>query len=239
MSIVDIFIIVFILIGGLLGLKRGAVKEFISAIGFFVIVVLSFLLKNPLSVIFYENLPFFKFGGIFKGVTALNIALYELIAFLVVALVLTFIWKLVEYASNLMQKLINMTIILGLPSKIIGFIIGVLEYYVLAFIIIYILTIPIFSVKPVIESKGAQCILNDTPVISKFVKNSSAFIGEFIELRDKYQVTESANEFNYETLDLFMKYDIVDVKSVKKLKEKNKISIDGIETLIEKYEEEQ
>lgn len=239
MSIVDIFIIVFILIGGLLGLKRGAVKEFISAIGFFVIVVLSFLLKNPLSVIFYENLPFFKFGGIFKGVTALNIALYELIAFLVVALVLTFIWKLVEYASNLMQKLINMTIILGLPSKIIGFIIGVLEYYVLAFIIIYILTIPIFSVKPVIESKGAQCILNDTPVISKFVKNSSAFIGEFIELRDKYQVTESANQFNYETLDLFMKYDIVDVKSVKKLKEKNKISIDGIETLIEKYEEEQ
>lgn len=239
MSIVDIFIIVFILIGGLLGLKRGAVKEFISAIGFFVIVVLSFLLKNPLSVIFYENLPFFKFGGIFKGVTALNIALYELIAFLVVALVLTFIWKLVEYASNIMQKIINMTILLGLPSKIIGFIIGLLEYYVLAFIIIYILTLPIFSVKPVIESKNAKFILNDTPIISSFVKESSGFIGEFIELRDKYQVTESANQFNYETLDLFMKYDIVDVKSVKKLKEKNKISIDGIDTLIQKYEEEQ
>lgn len=239
MNIVDIFIIVFILIGGLLGLKRGAVKEFISAIGFFVIVVLSFLLKNPLSVIFYENLPFFKFGGIFKGVTALNIALYELIAFLVVALVLTFIWKLVEYASNIMQKIINMTILLGLPSKIIGFIIGLLEYYVLAFIIIYILTLPIFSVKPVIESKNAQFILNDTPIISSFVKESTGFIGEFIELRDKYQVTESANQFNYETLDLFMKYDIVDVKSVKKLKEKNKISIDGIDTLIQKYEEEQ
>lgn len=239
MSIVDIFIIVFILIGGLLGLKRGAVKEFISAIGFFVIVVLSFLLKNPLSVIFYENLPFFKFGGIFKGVTALNIALYELIAFLVVALVLTFIWKLVEYASNIMQKIINMTILLGLPSKIIGFIIGLLEYYVLAFIIIYILTLPIFSVKPVIESKNAKFILNDTPIISSFVKESTGFIGEFIELRDKYQVTESANQFNYETLDLFMKYDIVDIKSVKKLKEKNKISIDGIDTLIQKYEEEQ
>lgn len=239
MNIVDVIIIIFILIGGLLGFKRGAVKEFVSAIGFFVIVVLSFLLKNPLSVIFYENLPFFKFGGIFKGVTALNIALYELIAFLVVALVLTFIWKLVEYASNIMQKIINMTILLGLPSKIIGFIIGLLEYYVLAFIIIYILTLPIFSVKPVIESKNARFILNDTPIISRFVKKSSGFIGEFIELRNKYQVTESANQFNYETLDLFMKYDIVDVKSVKKLKEKNKISIDGIDTLIQKYEEEQ
>ena len=61
MNIVDVIIIIFILIGGLLGFKRGAVKEFVSAIGFFVVVVLSFLLKNPLSVIFYENLPFFKF----------------------------------------------------------------------------------------------------------------------------------------------------------------------------------
>lgn len=239
MNIVDVIIIIFILIGGLLGFKRGAVKEFVSAIGFFVVVVLSFLLKNPLSVIFYENLPFFKFGGIFKGVTALNIALYELIAFLTVALVLTLLWKLVGCASSIVQKIINMTFILGLPSKIIGFIIGVIEYYVLAFIIIYILTIPIFSVKPVLESKGAQGILNETPVISKFVKKSTGFINEFVELRDKYQVTESANEFNYETLDLFMKYDIVDVKSVKKLKEKNKISIDGIDTLIQKYEEEQ
>ena len=126
-----------------------------------------------------------------------------------------------------------------MPSKIIGFIIGLLEYYVLAFIIIYILTLPIFSVKSVIESKNAKFILNDTPIISSFVKESTGFIGEFIELRDKYQVTESANQFNYETLDLFMKYDIVDVKSVKKLKEKNKISIDGIDTLIQKYEEEQ
>ena len=239
MNIVDVIIIIFILIGGFLGFKRGAVKEFVSAIGFFVIVVLAFILKNPLSVFFYENLPFFKFGGIFKGVTALNIALYEFIAFLTAALVLTFIWKLIEHASNLMQKLINMTIILGLPSKIIGFVIGLLEYYILSFIIIYILTIPIFSVKEVIESKNAQFILHKTPVISKFAKNSAGFIGEFIELRDKYEVTESANEFNYETLDLFMKYDIVNVKSVKKLKEKNKISIDGIEKLIKKYEEEQ
>lgn len=239
MSIVDVIIVILIVIGGIIGWNRGVIKEIAGTVGIVLVIVFSFLLKNPISVIFYENLPFFKFGGIFKGVTALNIALYELIAFLVVALVLTFIWKLVEYASNIMQKIINMTILLGLPSKIIGFIIGLLEYYVLAFIIIYILTLPIFSVKPVIESKNAKFILNDTPIISSFVKESTGFIGEFIELRDKYQVTESANQFNYETLDLFMKYDIVDIKSVKKLKEKNKISIDGIDTLIQKYEEEQ
>lgn len=239
MSVVDVVIILFIIFGGILGFRRGAVKEFVAAIGFFVITVLAFLLKNPLSVLFYQNLPFFKFGGIFKGVTALNIALYEFIAFLVVVLVLSLLWKLVGIASGIIQRLINMTVVLGFPSKIIGFIIGILEYYFFAFIIVYVLTIPIFSVKSVVNSKCAKFIINDTPLISKFVKNSTGFIGEFIELRDKYEETDSANQFNYDTLDLFMKYDIVNVKSVKKLKEKNKISIDGIDTLIEKYEEEQ
>ena len=84
MGLVDVLIIIFILIGGALGWKRGVIKEAASALGIVLITVLSFIFKNPLSIILYENLPFFKFGGIFKGVTVLNIALYELIAFLIV-----------------------------------------------------------------------------------------------------------------------------------------------------------
>lgn len=236
MNVVDILIVVFIIFGGILGFKRGAVKEFVSAIGFIVITILSFLLKNPLSIFFYENLPFFKFGGIFKGVTVLNIALYELIAFLLVFLILMLLWKLVIIASSIIQKIINMTIILGFPSKIIGFLIGVIEYYVISFIIIYVLSLPMFSVSFVYESECAQFILNDTPVVSDTVKNSTDFIDEFASLKDKYNNTDNANQFNYETLDLFLKYDIIDVNSVKTLMEKDKISIDGIDKLIEKYE---
>ena len=238
MSIVDIIIIIFIAVGGILGFKRGAIKEFVYAIGFFVITVLSFLFKNPLSIIFYENLPFFKFGGVLKGVTVLNIALYEFIAFLIVFLVLTLLWKLVIFASGLIQKIINMTIIFGFPSKILGFLIGIVEYYFFCFIVIYVLTLPIFSVTVVCESKYAQFILNDTPIISNTVKNSFGFIVEFTDLKEKYKNTNSANQFNYDTLDLFLKYDIIDVESVKTLKEKNKISIEGLNNLIEKYEVE-
>ena len=238
MSFADIFIIVFIVLGGFIGFRRGVIKEFVCAIGFFLITVLSFFLKNPLSIVFYENLPFFKFGGIFKGVTVLNIALYELIAFLIVFLILMLLWKLVVFASSIIQKIINLTIILGPPSKILGFLIGIIEFYIISFIVIYILTLPIFSVSVICESHNAQFILNDTLFISNSVKSNVGFLDEFLDLKEKYEKTDSANKFNYETLDLFMKYDIVDVKSVKKLKEKNKISIDGINDLIEKYEEE-
>ena len=54
MNIVDVFIIIFILIGGFLGFKRGAVKEFVSAIGFFVItsVFTSFFASSTSSSFF-------------------------------------------------------------------------------------------------------------------------------------------------------------------------------------------
>jgi len=235
MNLVDIIIIGFIVLGGFIGFRRGVVKEFVSAIGLVLITVLSFILKNPLSILFYENLPFFKFGGVFKGVTVLNIVLYEFIAFLLVFLILMILWKVVLFASSIIQKIINMTIILGFPSKILGFAIGLLEFYFIGFVVLYILTLPIFSVKGVNESSVGNFILNDTPFVSSMVKNNTGFIDEFLGLKDKYKNTESATLFNYETLDLFLKYDIIKVDSVNKLVEKNKLKIDGVDELIEKY----
>ena len=236
MGLVDILIVIFIFIGGVLGWKRGAIKEAASALGIVLITVLSFIFKNPLSVILYENLPFFKFGGIFKGVTVLNIALYELIAFLVVFSILMIVWRLVMFASGIVQRIIDMTIILGLPSKILGFLIGLVEYYLIAFIVVYILVLPIFSVKEVVNSEYANIILDKTPLISNVFGEKMEFIDEFVSLKEKYKNTDSASQFNYETLDLFLKYDIIDINSAKKLREKNKLKIDGIDNLLKKYE---
>ena len=44
-------------------------------------------------------LPFFNFGGIIKGVTVLNIALYEAIAFILVAGILMAILNSVLFAD--------------------------------------------------------------------------------------------------------------------------------------------
>ena len=68
MNIVDILIIIFILFGALLGFKRGFTRELLSLVGIFLILILSFILKNPISVFLYNNLPFFNFGGIFLWV---------------------------------------------------------------------------------------------------------------------------------------------------------------------------
>ena len=235
MGIVDIIIIVLIVIGGIIGWKRGVIKEIAGTVGIVLVTVFSFLLKNPVSIVFYENLPFFKFGGIFKGVTALNILLYELIAFLIVFIVLMILWKLVLLASGLIQRILDMSFLLGIPSKILGFLVGAIEFYLICFVTIYILSFPIFNIKEVRESDYAKFILNDTPIISNFVDNNKEFVDEFVSLKEKYDNAESANQFNYETLDLFLKYDIIDIKSAKKLRERNKLKIDGIDNLLKKF----
>ena len=148
------------------------------------------------------------------------------------------LWRIVVFASSIVQKIIDMTIILGLPSKILGFLIGLVEYYLISFVIIYILVLPIFSVKEVVDSRYANIILEKTPIVSSSFGEKMEFLNEFVSLKEKYKNTESATQFNYDTLDLFLKYDIINVNSAKKLREKNKLKIDGIDNLLKKYEEE-
>ena len=79
MNIVDVIIILFLGLGAVTGFVRGFFKQTVMFVGTILVVVLAFLLKNPLSMILYENLPFFQMGGL----TALNILLYEALAFII------------------------------------------------------------------------------------------------------------------------------------------------------------
>ena len=57
MNIVDVIIILFILLMGLTGLKRGFFKELVMIFGTILALVLSFKLKDPLANFFCINLP--------------------------------------------------------------------------------------------------------------------------------------------------------------------------------------
>ena len=48
MGIIDIVIILLILFGGLIGFKEGVIKKTTSFLGLFVVVIISFILKNHL-----------------------------------------------------------------------------------------------------------------------------------------------------------------------------------------------
>ena len=71
--------------------------------------------------------------------------------------------------------------------------------------------------------------------MSIFTNKSIKVFKEFASLKDKYNETNDSNKFNYETLDLYLKYDIVDVALVKKLVDRDKLHIKSVDILLKKY----
>lgn len=145
----------------------------------------------------------------------------------------------VLFATGIFEKLLKFTIVLGMPSAIFGAIIGAIKNYVIVFFVLYILSMPNFvDVGFVKNSKFREPILVNTPLLSNIAGSALEALDEFKGLADKYTDSTDTNAYNLETLDVFLKYKIVTVDTVKKLDESGKIEINGIETVLSKYEEE-
>lgn len=234
MNVIDIGIILLILLWGVIGFKRGFIRQTTMFIGLILIIFLAAILKNNVAIFMYEKLPFFNFGGIFKGVTVLNILIYEMIAFFVVLAVLFVLLRIFTFFSFMIEKILDLTIILGIPSKILGFFVGLLEGYIIVFIILMVLSLPIFNIDIVRESKYAPRIIKESPVLSKYTQDMTKVFTEIYSLKDKYQEL-STEEFNRETLDILLKYDIITVNSVEKLLTSGKLKIANVEDILNKY----
>ena len=238
MNLIDMLVILLLIYCAFMGFKRGFTKELVSFVGVFIIIVLSFLLKNPISEFMYENLPFFSFGGMFKGITALNIIVYEIIAFLIVVSLATIVFKILLFATSVFEKLLKFTIILGIPSKILGMVVGIIEGITWSFILLYILSLPVFETSKQTHDALAAPLLKNTPFLSAFTKDFTNAIDEFSELKKEYEKKENTLEFNYRTMEVLLKYKIVTPKSVSKLQEKGKLKIENVDKLLKNYEEE-
>lgn len=237
MNFIDIVIIFLIVMGFLVGFKRGFTKSLVSALGLVVIVVLAFYLKNPISVILYENLPFIKIGA-FKGIEVINIFFYEALAFLIVLIVLGLILRVLLLATSLFERILNATVILSIPSKIGGAIVGAVEFYVIAFVALYIMSLPFIEVHSLNESKLKPIIFEKTPILSNVLDKGTDVINEFAVLKKKFDDKRiSSAEFNKEALTVMLKYKVVTKESLEKLMEKGKI--DKFDNYEDFFKEEQ
>lgn len=223
MGIVDIIILIFLAFGALLGFKRGFTRQLVSLVGIFVIIILSYLFKNPVSVFLYNNLPFFNFGGIFKDITVLNVLVYEVIAFFIVFFVLTIIFRILVKITNVFEKILNATIILGIPSKILGAVLGVVQNLIYTFIILYILSLPTFNLTIIKDSKVGNLILDKTPILNKIANKTLSVFNQVVELKEEYDTTTNVGEYNQKTLNIMIDSGVITEENAKRLIEKGKI----------------
>ena len=224
MNVVDVIIIVLLILGGVAGFKAGVIKKLTDFIGMFVVIILAFYLKNYISVIMYENLPFFNFFGLINGIDVLNILLYEVIAFLVIFIALLFVLKVVLMLTGLVEKILKATVILSIPSKLLGIVVGVIEMYVYLFLILVIVSLPIFDSSFLKDSKMNNFILNNTPVLSGVSEEIIDIYGDVYNIIDNRK-NKTNEQLNEEILKVLIDKKVVTKESGKKLVDKNKIHI--------------
>ncbi len=235
MNIIDVIIILFILLIGVIGWHNGVIKTTVSAVGILIVFILSFYLKNPIAEWLSLNLPFFNFWGDFKNVTMLNVIIYQLLSFIIVFSILMIIYCVVVKISSFIEKILKCTIILGIPSKILGFIVGLIEGQIIVAVILIFLSFPIFEIDLVHESKLKRFILESTPIVGNLSKNISVATNEIMLLRDKFSSDSTKDEFNRKSLDIMLKYNIIEVDYANKLLSSGKLKISNYEQIIDKY----
>lgn len=232
-NLVDAIILLIILLGGVIGFKEGVIKKLTSVVGLVIVIVLSFILKNKLSVFFYENLPFFNLWGAFKGIQVLNILFYEMLAFVIIASVLTIVYRLILGFTGILEKVLKATVILSIPSKILGFIVGLIENYIWVYLILFILTLPVINLKEVYESKTAVFIMENTPILSKYTNKTLDIYNDLYAIIDS-EGTKTNEQVNEEAMDLMLKYEIITKDSARKLIDKNKVIVND-DSFLNKY----
>ena len=216
---IDLLIILVILCGGVIGATRGFTRQIVTVVGFVLVLVLSFMLKDILANVMLNICPFFKFDGL----TSLNILLYEALSILILVGIFSGILNILINLTSMFEKLLNATIVLGVASKILGFILGCIEYVLISFIIL-----TLFSIKvDISDSKLSNYILNHTPGLSQVCNNMVKSINYIDDLREKYDDDnkEHQAELNYEILDLMVNNKIISDSKAEELINKGKLKM--------------
>lgn len=225
MSIVDLIILGIIIAYAIKGFVFGIIKEGVSFIGGILVFVAAFYLKNPISVFMYKHFPFFNLGGALKGISVLNVVIYELIAFILVAGILAIILYLLVKVSNILNKILKLTVILDKPSKMLGMVLGVAEGVVIAFVLVFSMFLFTKTRKYMEDSKISPILLNEMPILTKYTKSVYSSVDEIIEISEKYEKSKNREKANKEALDVLLKYKVIDKDNAEYLIETGKIDI--------------
>ena len=226
--------IVLILIGYIIGgWKNGVVKETTSLIGMIIVFFLSYYLKGIVGNFLCTFLPFFEFDGL----VSLNILIYQGIAFFLLYSIFMGLYSFLLKISNGLQKIVNATIILIIPSKILGAIIGFISGWITMFIILLVLLIPLKDFDQFKDSTMNNLILFHTPVLSDTVKPLTKGALDIYDVSSKIAKKKiDTNEANLKSIDIMLKYKLVDKDTIENLIENNKLDkIKNLDSILNNY----
>lgn len=232
MSIIDIIALVLIVLGALLGFRKGAIKSLVQLIGLVAITIVAYQFKDNVGNLLIKHLPFMNWGGAVEGLYSLNLLFYQSVAFIVVFILLYCLLNILIDLSGVIELLLKLTIVLEIPSKILGAILGAVESLVFVFILGVSLLCFNNTQKYVMDSNITRKIVERTPIVNMIFRTAIGAAENIYETLDDYKNADDKEaikmETNLEIIRTLIKYEIVDAKLVQNCIDNGKLRMENV-----------
>ena len=149
--------------------------------------------------------------------------MYQTIAFILVFSIIMIIFRVVLSFTGALEKVLNFTIILGIPSKIGGFIVGLIEGFIVVYMLLFIISQPFLKIDIVQQSKFREKILTSSPILSSVANNTNKAVNEIYELQKTFIKDKDVDYFNSRTIEILLEHDVINDEYVEKLRDMGKI----------------
>ncbi len=170
----DIIILILLIAGFITGARRGLIVQLIHMTGFIIALIVAYIYYKPLSEKFVLWIPFPAITSDSKLTIAvenldLDQTFYRIISFVLIFMVVKFGLQLIASMFDFLKYLP----ILGFVSNVVGAFLGLVEFYFLIFVSLYVLALlPIGTLQGLMDSSILTgWILEHTPILSEIVKN--------------------------------------------------------------------
>lgn len=227
MNIITVAIILIVLLYMVLGFKRGVIKTGVSLVGTIAILVVSYVLKDVIANFLMDKLPFFNFGGIFEGITSINILMYNMLSFIVVFVILYCVLNILLTLSGLIEKVLKLTVILAIPSKILGALLGLIEGILVAFLFSFVFLHLAPTEKYVMDSKLAIILLERSPFIGRMATSTTLALEDINNIVNSLKEDDDRSEANFKVLHQLIYWKVISVDEAQKLIDDKKLEFNN------------
>jgi len=169
----SIFLLIVLIIGFLIGLKRGFIMQLVNLVGFFIAFITAMIYYDELAPKLTLWIPYPTFGDtsnmeLIFDVINLEAGYYRAIAFVIIFFAVKII---VSIIGSMLDFLASIPVIKQLNVWA-GGILGFIEVYLITFLILYILgTLQISFVQESLNNSAvAKFIIENTPIFSNQLK---------------------------------------------------------------------
>lgn len=221
-AVISIIVILVLVSDIIAGYKKGFLENTIKFLRVVISMLIAYLFKGPLSSYLYLNYPFFNLDGIFKGVSSVNILIYEVIAFFVLYIIVSLILKIICDILKLEERLLRLISFIGVPNKIMGAVVGGLKSLIILYFILSALYVG-SSFLNIDTGRSVGDYVVELPVLKDTFGEVLNSWDDITELAVEYENVQDKEQLNKESIDILLEYGIINQENLDVLIEAGKV----------------